>query len=533
MIADTEQLAKRMSSMRGSYRDRNQYRAADTGRFSPKPTSPYTNGSSGDQHFRSEHQYHLMAERAEKLDRDDILASQAMDRTCSNILQGGFTLDPQTGDAEADKVLKQEWDDYTQDEERCDVLGEFDFPTLAWIAMRSAYTRGDIISIPLQDERIQLVENYRLRSPTVTKASDPKRIVFGVELDQNRRPKAYYLTDDDIQTFRAVSFRETKRFAVRDEQNNKQIFLHKVPRRISLTRGITMYSPVMHAFGMHDDIQFAKMVQQQMVSCIALVRKRELGFDIPDDAYWDHRLEPDPCREGQMRPVKDLAPASWYTTIPGEDLQVLNSGVPNPTYFDHAKQMQQLIGLNFGLPLVLLLMDASETNFSGWRGALDQAKIGFKRLQRNWSQSFYTPHYRLKLRAWADSPIQKPSIARIFNRIGPAIFRHRWIHPVWEYVDRLTDIQSDLLELRGGLNSQRRIQERRSRDWEVVHKEIVEDNTKLIELAKETAMSINERFDDGNPVTWREIANLATPDGTQINLAPDKESNSNESRDND
>lgn len=522
MIAAADQLASKFASQRRSYEDRNGYRAAENTRFSKKPTSPYTSGSSGDQHFRSEYQYHLMAERAEELDRNDILAGQAMDRTCCNVLQGGFTLDPQTGDSEADKILKEEWEAYTQDEERCDVMGEFDFNTLSWIAMRSSFTRGDIISIPLQDERIQLVENYRLRSPTITSESDRKRIVFGVEVDTNRRPVAYHLASDDIPVFRALSFSETKRFEVRDDQGHKQIFLHKVPKRISLTRGITMYSPVMHAFGMHDDIQFAKMVQQQMVSCIALVRKRELGFDLPDDAYWDHRLEPDPCRAGQMRPVKDLAPASWYTTLPGEDLDVINSGVPNPTFFDHAKQMQQLIGLNFGLPLILLLMDASETNFSGWRGAVDQAKIGFKDLQRNWSRSWYTPHYRLKLRAWSDSPIQRRPIARLFRRLGPAIFNHRWIHPVWDYIEPLKDIQADLLELRGGLNSQRRVQERRSRDWDVIHREIVEDNSKLIRLAKLEAQSINQEFGDDDPVTWREVANLATPEGTQINLAPDK-----------
>lgn len=518
--ATTDRVLEKFSSARKSYRDRNGYKAAESSRFMKRPTSPFSDGSSGDQHFRSEYQYHLMAERAEELDRNDIVAGQAMDRLVCNVLQHGFTLDPQTGDKEADKILKEEWDEYTQDPERCDIQGEFDFNTLSWIAMRSMNTRGDIASIPLQDERIQLVENYRLRSPTSTK----KRIVFGVEMDSDRRPVAYHFTKDDIDVFRSLKSNETARFPVRDEQGNKQVFLHKVPKRISLTRGVTLYSPVMHAFGMHDDIQFAKMIQQQMVSCITFVRQRELGFDLDGDeaVYWDHRSEPDPCREGQMRPVKDLAPASWYTTWPGEDLRVLGSNVPNPTFFDHAKQMQQLIGLNFGLPLILFLMDASETNFSGWRGAVDQAKIGFKEFQRNWSRSWYSPHYLLKLRAWSDSPIQRRSIARIFRRIGPAVFKHRWIHPVWEYIEPLKDIQADTLELRAGLNSPRRVQERRSRDWEVVHREIVEDNAKLIRLAKKEAAAINLEFGNNDPVTWREVANLATPEGTQINLAPDQ-----------
>jgi hypothetical protein len=159
-----------------------------------------------------------------------------------------------------------------------------------------------------------------------------------------------------------------------------------------------------------------------------------------------------------------------------------------------------------------VLMDASETNFSGWRGAIDQARLGFRRNQRRLYTRFHKPVYQTKVRQWMAAD---PSFYRASQRNGIDIFSHRWNAPTWPYIQPLQDASADLLRIRNGLISQRRRCAERGLDWDDLRREITEDNAAMISDAQEKAGELNKKY-PGLNVTWREIANVATPDGVQI-----------------
>ena len=68
-----------------------------------------------------------------------------------------------------------------------------------------------------------------------------------------------------------------------------------------------------------------------------------------------------------------------------------------------------ILAVNLDLPLCVFLLDASETNYSGFRGAIDQARQRWREIQSWMMGSFHGPVYEWKVRQWAvtDSALRK------------------------------------------------------------------------------------------------------------------------------
>ena len=153
--------------------------------------------------------------------------------------------------------------------------------------------------------------------------------------------------------------------------------------------------------------------------------------------------------------------------------------------------------------------------FSGFRGAVDQARLGWRRNQNSIISRWNQPIYQWKVRQFA---AEDPILARAATRSDIKLYAHRWQPPKWPYIDPLKDAGTDLLRMRNALSSPRRIQQERGENWETISTEIVEDNALAIRKAKTAAQAINSDFPDDAPVHWRELLSLPTPDGVQVNL---------------
>lgn len=493
------------------------YRAARQTRFTRDLVGVRTAGSSADFHYSSEMQYFRLMEMARALDRDDIIAGPIVKRLIDNVIQDGFTVDPKTQNPELNKLLKAKWAAYSSDPNRVDVQGEMDFKLIERLALRHMIVDGDIVILPLHSGSMQAIEAHRLRSPGDLDGETRSRTIHGVELDGLRRRVRYWITRDDISPYHPVATREMTSVNARDADGFHQLWHIYHPRRVTQTRGVTAFASSADTATMHDDVQFAKLVQQQGVSSWMLIRTRQLGFEFTDEP--DVRYEPDPCHPGQMSPIRDVRPGLMYTGHPGETVSGFSPNVPNPTFFDHARQLQQLISINLDVPLILLLYDGSETNFSGWRGSMDQAKVAFRCLQHWYASAFHRKAYTWKLRQWVDpsSPEfdEEVLVAAISD---PNWMDHDWIFPSWPYIEPLKDVTADVTEMNGCINSPRRIQRKHSRDWDTVSSEIVEDNAKMIREAKAMAIAINSEFADGDPVRWKELVSLPTNVGVNTSL---------------
>jgi lambda family phage portal protein len=494
------------------------YAAAKQSRYRRKRTGVSPSGSNADYHYRRETDYTRIQEDARDMDRSDVIVGQTIDRAADNILQDGIPLDVGTGDDGLDIELKNRWDSWGVDPEQCDAAGEMCWSEMERMAMRHTFVDGDVIGLPLYDGQIQLVESHRLRTPRNTK----RNVILGVMLDELRRRTEYWVTKQDIDPFAAVTrVSDIEPYPTRDKEGYRQVFHVYDPKRVSQTRGVSALAPIFDTAGMFEDINFAKLVQQQVVSCFAVFRERSIGAQIGSDTNQAGTRESESQDDGSTRTIEGIAPGMQITGAIGEKLHGFSPSVPNAEFFQHVRLMLQLIGINLGLPLVLVLLDASETNFSGWRGAVDQARLGFRRKQKSLTTKFHCEVYKWKVRQWM---AEDAAIRRFKDSKDVNVFGHRWNLPTWPYIEPLKDAQADLLRLRGGLTSPRRLHADNGREWNTIAKEIVADNFMAIVEAKTKAAELNKLFPEKDEkVHWRELLCLPVPEGTTIDLNPKPE----------
>jgi lambda family phage portal protein len=493
---------------------RNDFRAGKDSRFTSRLSGVSSSGSGADYHYRNENQFLHMMERARNYQRNDPIVGQGVRRLVANIVQDGFTLDVDTGDAELDKELTDRWKEWACSSDLCHSEGEFTFGQMEQLALSSVVVDGDCFCLPLTDGRLQMVEAHRCRTPKQT----TRNVVHGVLMDDSARRLEYWLTREDLDPSRAlIKVSDIVPYKARDPKTGERQVLHIYqPYRFSQRRGVTALAPVSDTVGMHDDIQFATLVKAQMASLIAILHSRGPNWTPGGDQQKGDR-EYETLTGGHTRTIEGVSAGLEIFSDVDEKLEGFSPNVPSPEFFPHAMMVLTFIAINLDMPVHVLLLDPSKTNFSGWRGAIDQARLRFKQIQKWLSECFHTPIYRWKVRQWA---ARDPAI-RSRLEAATSLYSHRWNPPQFPYIEPLVDAQADLLQQRNALNSPRRVQAARGREWQEIAKEIVADNSTAITLALAEAAKINTAYPDAK-VHWRELISLPTPDGVQIALGQDQ-----------
>ena len=481
------------------------YDATRYSRFVRRRTGVAPMGAGADYHFRTEKEYYDLIEQARDMDRNDGLVGILADRRVDNIVQSGFTLDPKTGDKGLDDALWQWWEDLSTDPDQCDVTGECTWKEIERQACRSESIDGDIIITGTEDGTFQLLESHLIR--TKSKTDDT---FLGVTTDAVGRRLQYHVADELSQF---GQFGDVTPVDVRNDDGIRQVFHVFNPKRANVTRGVTQLAPVFSLSGMLEDINFAKLVQQQVVSCFAVFRKMAAGGNrLPSaDGYGDAKTE---TTAAGSRQLEGVSPGMEVIGQPGEELQGFSPNVPNSEYFQQVKLILQIIGVNFGLPLCLVLMDGSETNFSGWRGAVDEARKGFIADQMNLVRRLNRPAYIWRL--WYELQQKGSQFKKSFSKLQQGIFRHNWNLPTWSYIEPVADAQGDAEQLKNALTSPRRLHAARGKDWEEIAEESIADNAFAIQKAQTQAAAINAEFPNGPQITWRDLIALPMPAGTTM-----------------
>lgn len=494
---------------------RGDYSAAKPSRFKRQRPGLLPYGSQADWHLRVPTDYYSVIEQARDMDRNDVLIGQMVTRACENVLQDGPQPDPQTGDRGLDQENKARWKDWSESPEQCDARGEATFYWLAFEALRQFLVDGDHFDLLLRDGQVQGVEGHRCRS-ILPLTNDT---VLGVKLDGRRRATGYVFSEDLISPVRAATnFGTTKDYPARDSSGERVVCHVLDRRRTSQTRGMSSLTPLIDTAGMVDDLLFATLVKAQVASCFAILHEYQLGSEPPSDMgqLGDRTVVPNV--DGSTQTTEGLGPGMRIRGKPGEKLQGFTPNVPNESFFPHVKLLITLLSINLGMPLILGLLDASDTNFSSWRGAIDQARMGFRRLQRVLRDRFLVPVYRWKVRQW----LAEDGLMRAMAEAGTVKpLAHRWNRPAWPYIDPLKDSQADSHRLRNGLISPRRLQHEHDCDWTDLVDESIEDLTYAIVSAKKRAQKINAKFNDSDPVHWRELIYLPLADGMKATVTAD------------
>lgn len=492
---------------------RSSYFAGQTSRYLPRPSGVNALGSNADYHYGAEQQYFLMVERARGDDRDNMVVGQAVSRMVANVMQDGFNLDTHTGEEKLDADLKARWHEWASSSDACDLEGERTFDKIAEMLLRTRTVDGDVVVLPTNQGKLQVVESHHLRNPYAVRNSsqDLTGLIHGVEMRNGRRV-AYHLTPDTIGFLQPKRY-QTRRYAARDANGNRQVLHIYDPKRFSQRRGVTSFAPIVFPTKYHDDLQFANLVNAKRASFIAIVREYEARLvQAPGDRAGGSRSS-DTRSDGSTMTSEAGGPGQVIRGEPGETIKPWSANIPSPQFFPHAKMLLGIIAINLDLPVMVLMLDASETNFNGYRGVIDQARQRFSQFQRDMIQQFHTPVYQW----WVRRQLRDPVIARFARRSNIDVFSHSWTPNGWSYIQPVQDASADDLRVTRNLISQRRRAQERGLDYETLADEIIEDRALLVELALERADLINSQWPEAS-VDWRELAYGLQRGGVSLSL---------------
>jgi lambda family phage portal protein len=496
---------KKPQTLQGTFDSiRADYDMSRASRFVRKRKGVAPQGSGADYHYRTEVQYYRDIEQARDMDRNDAVIGILADRRVDNIVQSGFKLDPKTGDKGLDTEIWNRWIEFSNNPDKCDLAGECTWSEIERHCARAESIDGDIVVTGTEEGSFQVIEAHSIQ----TKTSTPDTFL-GVTTNQFGKRLQYHVSQD-VDKFGTKG--ETVPIDVRDENGRRQVFHVYNPKRVLQTRGVTQIAPVFSYAGMLEDINFAKLVQQQVVSCFAIFRKMVGNGPMGTASYGESSTE---TTAAGTRQIEGISPGMEIVGKPGEELEGFSPNVPNSEYFQQVKLIMQILGVNFGLPLCLVLMDGSETNFSGWRGAVDEARKGFVADQLNLVRRLHKPAYEW----WLSRLIEEESdIKAASQKTKIKIYGHNWNLPTWSYIEPVADAEGDATQLRNSLTSPRRLHSARGSDWEEVSEEIVDDNLYAIQKAATKAAEFNTANPTSPPLNWRDLIPLVMPAGQTLAL---------------
>ncbi len=475
------------------------YTAGKTGRLKKQRNLL---GGTADAHLRLWADYWRAREYARDADRNDAFFGQMVDRACQNILGGGLRCEPQTGDRVLDQELQSAWNEWWTEPHAIDVAGRHDGPTYEFIALRHLFIDGDFFvrrfTEGAHEGKVQWLEGDRINSPTHINDGN----VHGVELGDYGQPLTYHILKQ------LPEQRKWRRFFVPEvspvhydsipamDADGLPAVLHIYdPQRFTQSRGMTAFRAVFDLGTMLDDTNFAQLLKAQVSSCAAVFLTRERDYQ-----FGDRDTE---TVDGYTTTFEKLKPGGIFRLRPGEGMQGFNPKVPNSEYFQHVRLLLRIIGGAIGLPLSIVLLDTSETTFHGYRGELQQAYLGFRRIQSFLPRRLHGPLYRWRTaRFLARERGMKEPPAKMLGV--------RWGTPGWPYVDPMKDAQADVLRIDNLLASPRQVAAERGKDYEAIAREAVADRALSIRVAVEEAEKLES---DGITVSWQQLlAGAGGPD---------------------
>ena len=469
-------------------------------------------GDTADAAMGTDHQRIHAMEISRDLDRNNNVVSDAVDRLMSQLFRAPFALDPNTGVTEINDYIREQWVEWSTDPMRCDASERFTLHEMVRLAERAQTIDGDHFLISLSNGRLWSREAHRCRSPTTIRG---RRIMHGVEVDRMRRPRRYWFTRTERGAWASLRTSDMESIERTRDGGLLNVFHVFDPKRVSASRGYPLIAPVWEIADQLPDLQFSQLIQALTAACFAILRTKDPSYDlastVPDDV----------ARSAESSMYDQLGPGMEIEGGAGEKVELASPNVPAPRFREHARHLMMMIGTRLKVPLIMLLMDASETNFSGWRGAIDIARTEYgcilDRLERQVYRPIYTDHFLPMLRR--DQRFNQLVLAAQAGEEGFRLRRHTWTRPGWPYIQPKEDAETDHYRMAQGLASPSQVLSERGHDYETVVARSIEDRAYAIRHAIEEAARINREHEDAG-VNWRELIGPGLVTKEFVGMAP-------------
>jgi len=430
-------------------------------------------GGSGDAHSRYDRP--RLINQSRTFYRDNGLYKGMIDRAIDYMVGSGFTLQVKTDNTNFNKKLEGLWNSWNFKPEIRGLLLGFE---TAQMFLREAILCGDIGAIKTNKGVLQIIEAEQINGGNQSKDGIDKNI-FGV-------PTGYWVSG-----YNDHGYLNTTTSRKIDPAN----FLFMTnPDRPSSTRGVPACQSVFAMLHRINDVCDSEAIAMQLLSRLAVAVTRE---NADQRAFIESKEDPKKAgadTTGQLGSrLMELEYALMFHARPGEKIEGIEHNIPGKNFGESLRLFLRLLGLPLGLPLEIVLLDWTNSNYSQSRAVLEQAFQSFIKWQSKLDGFYYTPAFEWKLQGWRSSGL-------LGNRKE---IPYSWIKPTFPWIDQLKECQAKGMMIDRALMTHSEACKSRGQDRD----DVIEGRKKEVIEAIEIAGDIKTRT--GMEVDWKLFAGLA------------------------
>lgn len=442
-------------------------------------------GSSHDERDRKK----LMAQSRDFM-RNNAIYKGMIERAVAYIVGNGFELQINTGTPSVDKKIEALWKAWFKKPEIRNLLSGGE---VSRMICREVMVAGDNPTLLTDKAVIQLFEAEQL--------DGRKPYIDGIKKNDYGRPMKFNLCPWKNNHIDLGSGQKIKA---------ENVLYLVNPERPSQIRGVPASQasfPMLHRIS---DVCDSEAIAWQLLARIAVSITRQGGAEL---AQVESREDPNKTAgelEGDLATrLTELSYALLFHGNPGEEVKGIERNIPGKNFSESLRMFLRLLGLPLGLPLEIILLDWTKSNYSQSRAVLQQAYQMFLFWQAKLEDFFYTPLFKWKLSHWQG---QNPKLIGRRNKV-----KFDWIKQTFPWIDQLKEAQAYATQVERSFITHGRVCKSLGTD----RAEIVERREIEVRDAIDKAKKIQE--DTGVEVPWQIFAGLKIPTGKEEKAEPEEQ----------
>jgi capsid protein len=207
----------------------------------------------------------------------------------------------------------------------------------------------------------------------------------------------------------------------------------------------------------------------------------------------------------------------------GDEIKGIERNLPGKNFSESLVMFLRLLGLPLGLPLEIILLDWTKSNYSQSRAVLEQAFTSFIGRQYKIADFGMTPVYEW----WLEEDIKNNEYKK-FKLDASLIYDHDWIKPSFPWLDQLKEALAWCEKLDRGLATHQLACKSLNSDRDDINLAREAEIRGAIEIVKKI------KTDTGIDVPWQHFCGLEVPGGSKsvvINEPPDQNKNKKDDKD--
>jgi len=374
-------------------------------------------------------------------DRNSPLLSGIIDRVADNVAGPEYTFRPDT----KDKIFNKDAVDLlAANSAACEYRGMFNMQETLETSFRSLLPDGDFLTIFLKDNRLQMIEAHDLVTPASRLGRGGRRVVGGVELDGRGIPTAYYIRDPaKAGPFGYSNWVSSWKDVQRIDASNARLVANR--KRFTQNRGVPVLAASLKLHDRLDAYLDSESLAAELASHLTWWIKRSATTSNPflpgTDAQTDKNESSD--SESTFNKIIRSEPGAVFDLGLEGEMGINDSKRPGTQFEPYIVTMLRMIGAGVGVPLELVLLDFSKTNYSSARASLLQAYRTFQRWQRIVRDRMIVPIYNRWMTNWLASGDLRPLG-------GGESYKLKCFPPRWAWLDPLKMVLAKTKQIEAG-----------------------------------------------------------------------------------